>query len=638
MERGWNSVVDLQAKLIRQLGLQHVGLVTQLWISQEGDTLILHGEVASEHCKGDAKRFLLSFDGVFKVRNELVVAGFLEAASSEVDDFLEWKGPRAGRDLSEWHARGEVEQPLQPGPNRRGTLVISEHNRRLTGADVEAPDVKPPHSAVEVVRYPEITATGTIAPRESVSIKIDLAVDSLRGLAPISLGNFSADWDSIEVRVQLFAPWAAEMTVEKANITLFADGTSEPAHFKLVVSDSYVKGTPAQLHSSFMHGTRVCGHLSQDLSDDEGAAAAKKEEMGVDNAMNTPSAVTIIPEAIGPTLSVRIACGASGTQIWMWAAHVPGGIEEGSEQITLGSGDQAFAESLLRACPDLGVAEFRRRMAGIGVQIWEAAPTRFRLAYAEWRAKIGPSFPIQFLSDDPHVPWEMMKPDFDGVDHLFLEHPVARWPLTRAARRRHTFPGGALLSFVPSYADGRALPSARAEAEWLRANLKAVAMPATSEAFLKVLDGEHPASVGILHFAGHGAIDTGLADGGIDMEDRMIGISEVNQSRVVLGVRNGTLVVLNACETAAGSKLLGMNIGWGNVIAVREFGGLVAPLWEVQDDVALAIVQTALPKLMDGSSSLGEAVRAARFASGNTSISAFAYVAHGDVMARFAKA
>ena len=121
------------------------------------------------------------------------------------------------------------------------------------------------------------------------------------------------------------------------------------------------------------------------------------------------------------------------------------------------------------------------------------------------------------------------------------------------------------------------------------------------------------------------------------MEDRVVKIMEVNQSRVVLGSQDATLVVLNACETSAGSKLLGMNTGWGAVIAARGFGGLVAPLWEVQDDVALAIVQEALPSLTDGSSSLGEALLKARKLQSDISISSFAYLAHGDVMAKFVK-
>lgn len=68
----------------------HGVYVTDLRVALDGDTLVLRGEVASEACRGDAKRLSLAFDGVFKVRNELVVAAFLEAASDaeDMDNFF----------------------------------------------------------------------------------------------------------------------------------------------------------------------------------------------------------------------------------------------------------------------------------------------------------------------------------------------------------------------------------------------------------------------------------------------------------------------------------------------------------------------------------------------------------------------
>jgi CHAT domain-containing protein len=140
----------------------------------------------------------------------------------------------------------------------------------------------------------------------------------------------------------------------------------------------------------------------------------------------------------------------------------------------------------------------------------------------------------------------------------------------------------------------------------------------------------------MLHFAGHGRAHSGVSEGGIEMEDDIVSITDVHQDRVVLGKQQGTVIVLNACETSAGARLLGMNAGWGAAIADREFGGLIAPLWEVQDEAALSMMQSALPCLLDGTRTLGEALKGARLATSGTSVAAYAYLAHGDVMARFA--
>lgn len=608
-KHAWGTVADLEHQLLRLLEARHPGLVTRLALSMEGDTLFLRGEVASEDCRGDAKRLLLGFDGVFKVRNELEVAGFLEPASSDMDDYFATSRPSVD----------------EPAPERSNGDAGDD--ARLPRKSRARAGVEPRPGQVEVTRYPKIEAAGAVTPGREVQVEVDLKVAAQRDALPISLGTFPADWQEIVVRVQLFAPWAAAMKDDDPTITLSADGTSRPARFRLTVSDHHPAGGPAPVYASFLHGTRVCGYLSVDLAEDSGEHAEGAVE----------PLVAVAPEVSGPGVSVTIACAGAGPQTWMWTAQVPGGIEQGSEQINLEGGDQAFAEALLRTCPDLEPPAFRRAMAGLGERLWEAAPAQFRVAYARWREKLGSNFPIQFVTDDPHVPWEMMKPSLAGVDHLFFDHPIARWPLKRAGLRRYHLPGGALLSFVPKYDSGRALPSAEAEGRWICANLGATEMPATRAAFLDVLDGKHPSPVGILHFAGHGAIDTGVADGGIDMEDRLVGVGEVNQSSVVLGKQDGTLLVLNACETSAGAKLLGMNTGWGSTVAAREFGGLIAPLWEVQDDVALTMVQSALPPLMRGELTLGASLAAARRAGGDASVSAFAYLAHGDVMARFAR-
>ena len=621
MKYGWSSVAELQAKLTRQLEARHAGLVTRLSISLEGDTLILRGEVASEDCKGDAKRLLLSFNGVFKVRNELVVIGFLEPASDHMDDYFTGRVSPLDREVHQRSAYRDA----------------SQQDRWSTRPPGSGAGLVPTLDPVEVMRHPAIRSRGLIAPGNEVEVEVDLIVDGQSGTSLMSLGHFPSDWQTITVRVQLFALWATEMTVEEANVTISADGKSRSARFKLIVSNDYVVGSPAPVQASFLHGTRVCGHLSQDLVHIVGGMPKEGKEVGLDRSRNFATTVAVVPGAIGPSLSVSIVCTGGGQQIWMWTAKLPSGTQDGSEQINLAGGDKVFAETLLRTCPNLEVNKFRRTMAGIGEQLWAVAPACFRSAYLGWRSELGPNFPIQFASDDPHVPWEMMKPDYPGVDHLFLDHPVARWPLNRAALRRHTFPGGELLSFVPKYGEDRALPLAEAEGEWVSAYLHATSMVATRSAFLSVLDGKHSTPVGILHFAGHGEIDTGIADGGIHMEDDLVGVGEVNQSKVVLGCENGTLVVLNACETSSTSQLLGMNTGWGNAIASRGFGGLIAPLWAVQDDVALAMVKAFLPPLINGKLSLGEAVTAARHANRETSISAFAYLAHGDVMARFAR-
>lgn len=617
MDYSWTDIADLRAKLIAMLEEEHTGLVTDLRLSIEGDTLVLAGEVASEGCRGGAKRFALAFDGVFKVRNELIVAAYLEAASDpDLDGFFEGKDSR--------------------GQGLEGVKRVDWSKR--TGRGQPTAELKEPETptSVEVVRYPSIEAAGDLIPDQLVAVSLDLTVAPQPGSEPVSLGRFPPDWDSIAITVQLIAPWASETVAETSTITIKADGTSQPARFECRVSADYIAGTPAQIHAVFLHGTRICGHAMRDLA----AAPGEALPNPVAAAPATPQAARagfrVMPDAAGPSVSISIIRGADRTQSWLWRAIVPGGVIEGTGGVTLGDEDKAFADGLLETCPGLAPERFERTLDGIGERLWDAAPEGFRAAYAGWRAKLGIPFPIQFATDDPYVPWEMMKPRLEGARHLYLDHPVARWPLSRSNLRRHQFAGGDVLSFVPRYAKHKALKFAIVEGEWICSALGGRAMAADINTFLDVLDGKVPGPVGLVHFAGHGREHTGVSSGGIELEDGVVSLTDVHQDRVVLGKRDGTLIVLNACETAAGARLLGMNSGWGGAIADREFGGLIAPLWEVQDEIALAMMQSALPPLLGGTQTLGEAVTAARLANSGTSVAAFAYLAHGDVMAKFA--
>lgn len=662
MSYEWASLTDLQSMLIEMLDRMHSGQVTRLWLHLDGDTIVLRGEVGSEGCRGDAKRLALAFDDVFKVKNELVVAGFLEPASDPTaDDFFghgndsdgsagcddEGVPPRDGN-VDGLSPDGDGETYVRHGDDNRRDAnperhdyrsgIITKSFGRIEGPGIEYGSVDPIGASTpeltEVRRHPSIETVGELAAGLWIDVAVDLLIEGKDEPTAISIGSFPSDWTEIPITVHAFAPWASEMTIETQVVMLSPAGSSGPARFRLRVAEGQVAGAPALTYFSFLHGTRGCGHATKDLATSTIVRAEHDVAVPV-AATLAPAEFKVEPDAAGPTLSVSIFADVVGRQTWMWDVRVPGGTWSGAATIDLGNAAAEFAEKLLRSCPDLPSDEFRRAMAGVGERLWHAAPAAFRTGYLEWRQKLGGNFPIQFLTDDPHVPWEMMKPNATNLDHLFLEHPVARWPLTGAQIRRHRLPGGELLSFVPNYASPEALPSAAVEGAWICSELAGIAMPATRAALLRVFDGKHPAAVGLIHFAGHGSVHTDLLNGGIEMEDKPVGVGDVFQASVTLGETDWTLVVLNACESGAGSKLLGMNTGWGAAIANRGFGGLIAPLWEVQDEIALAMVKAALPPLLEGNSSLGEAVADARFASRDLSISAFAYLAHGDVMARF---
>lgn len=622
MEYDWNTLSELQSKLFELLRKQHFDDIRKFEVSLVGDTVVLGGEVGTETARSDAKRLALGFDGVFKVRNEIEVAGYFFAASDTTGDDYFSSGEETGQKTNDY-----------------GSTDGTKNDSNVREADKTTFE--------EVIRHPTVDTDGVFSAGARIMLTVNLVKDVQPGQPSITVGEFPVGWDQIDVEVHVYAPWASEFEALSPRIVLTKAG-SDAAVFNLTVANTYVVGSPAQVEISFLNGTRVCGHLSRDLAqsieasvDGPDADEHPKQSSGaVADDSDTKQAqdnVRIQPSALGPTLTVTIITERDGQQTWMWVARLPKTQITGSASVTHKAGEEKFAAELLASCPDLRDNEFRRVMAGIGEGIWRATPEKFQMAYIRCRSEVGSDFPIQLITADPFVPWEMMKPDLEELeaDHLFFDHPICRWPLNVAGGLRSEFISADRLSFVPTYQGAEDLPSARSEGEWFEKTLCALRMTADRATFLDVLDGNYPARVGLLHFAGHGRADSGVKDGGVKLQDGWVGVNEVDQSRVRLGRKDGSLVVLNACESGAGSKFLGMNTGWGMTIANRGFGGLIAPLWEVHDQAAFDLMKLALEPLADGRQTLGQATTAARKAQSDLSISSFAYLAHGDVMARF---
>ncbi|QXT34860.1 CHAT domain-containing protein [Sphingomonas sanguinis] len=630
----WTSLTELAARIAASLEVRHPGMVSRVHAALRGDVVVLAGEVASEDCRSDAKRLALSFDGVFKVRNEIIVAGYLAPASDDdLDSYFRSPAPEPPRRKRGYPVGGGLQRRSdRSGVERR----IVKAGRRPDG-DVDL---------VDVLRCPSIGSTGNLVPAGRVEISVDLKTGST-GAASIAVGRFPADWTTIAVAVQLIAPWAEAVETVSGAVILNADGTSTPAVFSCRIAPDF-DGSSAQVQAVFMHGTRICGFLAKDLlptGNADGRSGEADRASTVDigdgpgdassiSAALTPS-VRVVPDAAGPSLTVTITSADRDAQTWFWQAAMPGGLSVGIGRIDLKDDAKRFSDTLLGSCPDLAPNRVGRVMDGIGEHLWRVAPAEFREGYAKWRAALGTDFPIQFITEDPYVPWEMMKPEIADAGHLFVDHPVARWPAQRTGLLRERLGRGEILSFVPSYAPGQGLPHAELEGRWMAQALGAVTMTARTDAFFDVLDGRHPNGVAMIHFAGHGRVDTGQRDGGIQLEDGFVGVMDVDQTRTVVGLECATLVLLNACETSAGARMLGTNTGWGAAIAARGFGGLLAPLWEVDDGMALEMIKAVLPALLQRRETLGESLRTARRVHCASSASAFAYLAHGDVMATF---
>lgn len=259
------------------------------------------------------------------------------------------------------------------------------------------------------------------------------------------------------------------------------------------------------------------------------------------------------------------------------------------------------------------------------------------------RDKFGKAFSIQFISDDPYVPWELMRPIREGeaANLLVVDHPVARWIAHYDGELRNKLPSGRIVTIAPQYRSaGDQLPEAQAEAKQLVSGFQAARVDGTRAAVKTFLaNGFADEAVAVVHFAGHGAYGAAFADAShIVLEDGNLSVNEVGNASVKLGEKDRTLVIFNACEVGAVGSVLGMVGGWAEAFTRRRFGGFLAPLWPVADEDAATVISELVDAVWTQRKPVGESLRTIRAKYGDRSPTFLSYLFYGDVTAKVAAA
>lgn len=511
----------------------------------------------------------------------------------------------------------------------------------------------PDEERLSLERYPHISVKGELNVGSDVVVLIYLEeeADEFTDGGPSVIDDVPAHWQTLNVDVVVdSAQLVFDEETASAKVKLRRGQRSSPAMIHAQVDQSAQASGFAQLTAQFYYEGRRCGFarrtfplVRREKEKAEEIESRPDVQLSGDDASRTPNFTA--PAQIKASLDAsdfvvsinREGTDLDGTYRWVtYSNRLGSGRRQSNGQITLGQSTRKYAESLLKLCPTLEPGNHARTLKSIGEEIWGRTPPAFQEHYLSLVAEIGPCFPIQFYSDEPYVPWEMMCPKIngEGKDHLFFSHPVARWPSSSHTGLAQSFADGIVASFVPSYQD-RDLPAAHEEGRWLRDNLEAVEHEPTHDALLNFLESPPEAKVKVVHFAGHGKCGNADSPSSIEMsEGKHVTVKEVGQSGVKLGRRDRSLFILNACEVGASTLELGMASGWASALTNNGFGGVLAPLWAVRDEHASKLVIGSLDLFLRSGETLAESVRRSRDASRGASTTSFAYVLYGDVMAR----
>jgi hypothetical protein len=218
---------------------------------------------------------------------------------------------------------------------------------------------------------------------------------------------------------------------------------------------------------------------------------------------------------------------------------------------------------------------------------------------------------ILIISDEPWIPWEIIKPSHgtetgEIVEEAFLceDYQIARWIAGPPPSSFLEIHAGAIVA--PLALD---LPSVQRETIFLESTLRLRKIaPRLAEVRRLLSSG----GVQLIHFACHGSFDPE------EHEQSMVYLegSEKLRCRDISGSRRNfgrdrPFVFINACQTArADFSLVGIG-SWADRFINARAGGFLGSMWEVDDTLAYEFTRAFYESLMDGVS-IGEAVREAR--------------------------
>jgi hypothetical protein len=511
-----------------------------------------------------------------------------------------------------------------------------------------------------VQRYPEIKIGGKVARGQELTVRVDLRLTfgTPKAVDALIIDGLDPDWQKISIFARLIAPFLIfppgkeeghiEVRNGKASIPLNVTCHVQPdlpqavREFDLIVNLFY--------EGRYLGSTTRVLKLDEDLNSNATEHAESQESKTIEETTAYTKAIYIQKGAPTPKLTVMIHH-PRGTKdgFLEWYMRVSEEVSEACPGLPakmigdtdLGPAPKDFAKGLMKALEEKKAGEHMEVFEGLGQKIYEKSPQVFKDVYWSMVTCFGQTFPIQFVTDDPYVPWEFMQPaKDDGIEAkcLAVNHPVARWLIEYESKRRTRLAAGLIVTIAPNYPSGwnvPPLPAAKDESDEIVAKFSAKSIPGLRPEVLRVFEDGLNEQVSILHFAGHGQDLSDPENASILLEkSKTLTVLEVRRPATVLGKKRGSLAFFNVCRAATIGESLGTVGGWAEALINKNFSGFIAPMWAIYDQNAKTVTTEFLDSITNQTKTVAEALRQIREEYGDRSPTYLSYIYYGDVMAR----
>jgi TPR repeat protein len=498
-------------------------------------------------------------------------------------------------------------------------------------------------------RYPNIEAPDTVHPAQEFAVQVSLTGEQLSPETRIMSGQqengklvipMPPGMTSIDLEVNLTAPgmeFIGGSNIGQIEMTKGQDSTV--AQFHLRASTAGATDKPARLMATFWYNHGFLARVERDIrvtpdvfggapaAVPEATPAATGEAHPVHRALSPAersAGITLEPQMAAPDLTIiesRSDDTLHLTFVTRYASPVEAVLPKAAEMRAYIATKLAELARHGRGVTIEGEAPSAQQAEdlarGFGADLYDRfTPPEFKQLYWQLRDAGIELRSVQVLSDDPMLPWELMRAARTGgqdrQEFLGLTARVARWQLgtTGLPRPPQSLQVHKLVVIAPHYAGSMALDAAQQEADSLRSHegFENVKGDYTD---VRALAADLPD--GIVHFAGHGAVRD--EDGGpqfaILLEDSEL--APATWKSLATASHTHPFYFFNACEVGQARQAVGALDGWAPALLDTGASGYLGALWPVSDQVAGVFAANFYKILLENASApVAEVVRQTR--------------------------
>ncbi|MDP6945310.1 MAG: CHAT domain-containing protein, partial [Myxococcota bacterium] len=517
---------------------------------------------------------------------------------------------------------GRVEPCTPETDCGEGFACIDRRCRERTSKSLEVEETPPAGLNRGVARYPAMEAPDEVRVGEAFPLMVSLTMDEpepeviakATGSSEARVEddgkvvfNLPQTQDSWKLKAVLHAPgfelgpggrW-------ESSIELPRGGDSTPALFKLVAKPG--KKTERKLSVTLWSDTYLA-RLTRTISVQPDRATSRSRRPAPSKGQEPVAPLSMdVGESRVPDLTVRIqyddpsALGAgqlimssphTKTQVMVERFSTPGSLPVFLKSYYARFLNTARARGLsLNGGRSGGSARPVALMKGFGKELYRRyAPSKLKEVIAALLARPDrPLRTIQFYSNNPVLPWELMfvsGPGGDDVGFLGTEFVVARWHISDSQRQLdkplRTLRLDNVVAIAPEYKGARQLPGQKRELAALKKLPVFTRMKGDSGSF-ETLMGALPS--GVVHFSGHGKVQTspmGVAEFSISLFDGELDLMTW-RGFVSPQSRSHPLFFFNACDVGQAKEVAGFVEGWAPAVLESGASGYIGGLWPLTD-------------------------------------------------------